>query len=207
MKVGIIGAGMIGGTLARRLAALGYPVVVANSREPASLAPLIAEIGASAEAACAADVALAADLVVVAVPFKAVPNLPAEHLAGKVVIDATNYYPGRDGPIAALDDGSTTSSEVLASHLPGARVVKAFNTIYFMRLRDEGRPPGARDRQVVFVAGDDDGAKAAVAALIDDLGFDIVDTGALGTGGRRQQPGTPLFNHPLSRAEAEALLA
>jgi predicted dinucleotide-binding enzyme len=207
MRVGIIGAGMIGATLARRLAALGYTVVVANSREPATLAPLIAEIGASAQAAPAADVASAADLVVVAVPFKAVPHLSAEHLAGKVVIDATNYYPGRDGPIAALDDGSTTSSEILASHLPGARVVKAFNTIYFVRLRDEGRPPGARDRQVVFVAGDDDGAKATVAALIDELGFDTVDTGLLAAGGRRQQPGTTLFNHPLSRVEAEALLA
>ena len=207
MRVGIIGAGMIGATLARRLAALGYAVVVANSREPATLAPLIAEIGPSAQAAAAADVASAADLVVVAVPFKAVPTLPAEHLAGKVVIDATNYYPGRDGPIAALDDGSTTSSEILASHLPGARVVKAFNTIYFVRLRDEGRPPGARDRQVVFVAGDDDGAKATVAGLIDKLGFDAVDTGLLAAGGRRQQPGTTLFNHPLSRVEAEALLA
>jgi hypothetical protein len=207
MRVGIIGAGMIGATLARRLAALGYPVVVANSRQPATLAPLIAEIGASAQAVCAADVASAADLVVVAVPFKAVPNLPAEHLAGKVVIDATNYYPGRDGPIAALDDGSTTSSEIVANHLPGARVVKAFNTIYFVRLRDEGRPPGAGDRQVVFLAGDDDEAKATVAALIDDLGFDSVDTGSLAAGGRRQQPGTALFNHPLGRAEAEALLA
>jgi predicted dinucleotide-binding enzyme len=207
MKVGIIGAGMIGGTLARRLAALGYPVLVANSRGPETLAPLLAEIGASAQAACAADVASAADLIVVAVPFGAVAGLPAGHLAGKVVIDATNYYPGRDGPIAALDDASTTSSEILASHLPGARVVKAFNTIYFVRLRDEGRPPGAVDRQVVFLAGDDDEAKAAVAALIDDLGFDTVDTGSLAAGGRLQQPGTGLFNRPLSRAEGEALLA
>ncbi len=207
MRVGIIGAGMIGATLARRLAALGYPVIVANSREPATLAPLIAEIGPSAQAGSAADVASAADLVVVAVPFKAVPDLPAEHFAGKVVIDATNYYPGRDGHVAALDDGSATSSEILAGHLPGARVVKAFNTIYFVRLRDEARPPGARDRQVVFVAGDDDGAKATVTALIDDLGFDAVDTGLLAAGGRRQQPGTALFNRPLSRAEAQALLA
>jgi 8-hydroxy-5-deazaflavin:NADPH oxidoreductase len=206
MKIGIIGAGMIGGTLARRWADAGHDIVIANSRGPATLAPLIAEIGARAEAATAAEAAAAADVVLVAVPFKAVRALPAAQLAGKVVIDATNYYPARDGHIDDLDQGAAGSSEITARQLPGARVVKAFNTIYFVRLRDEGRPRGAPDRQVVFVAGDDDGAKATVAALIDEIGFDTIDTGSLAGGGRRQQPGTPIYNRPLTREEAEEIL-
>lgn len=206
MKIGIIGAGMIGGTLAQRWADAGHDIVIANSRGPGTLAPLIAEIGAHAEAATAAEAAAAADVVLVAVPFKAVRNLPFALLAGKVVIDATNYYPARDGHIDELDQGLVGSSELTARQLPEARVVKAFNTIYFVRLRDEGRPRGTPDRQVIFLAGDDDGAKATVAALIDDIGFDTIDTGSLAVGGRRQQPGTPLYNRPLNREEAEEIL-
>jgi len=197
---------MIGATLARRWADVGHDVVVANSRGPETLAPLIAEIGHHAEAATVADAAAAGEVVLIAVPFKAIGDLPATQLAGRIVVDATNYYPARDGQIDELDEGAAGSSELVARHLPAARMVKAFNTIYFARLRDEGRPRGAPDRQVVFVAGDDAAAKAAVAALIDEIGFDTIDTGPLAGGGRRQQPGTPVYNRPLNREEAEEIL-
>jgi predicted dinucleotide-binding enzyme len=197
---------MIGGTLARCWAGVGHDVVVANSRGPETLALLLAEIGDHVEAAVVEDAAAAGEVVVVAVPFKAIRELPAAALAGKIVIDATNYYPARDGHIDELDQGAAGSSELVARHLPGARVVKAFNTIYFARLRDEGRPRGAPDRQVVFLAGDDDDAKATVAALIDEIGFGTVDTGSLAEGGRRQQPGTAIYNRPLNHEEAEEIL-
>jgi predicted dinucleotide-binding enzyme len=206
MKVGIIGTGMIGGTLAKLLAGAGHQVVLANSRGPQTLDSLVAEIGTNAQAATVEDAATAGQVVVVAVPFKAVPDLPADVLEGKVVIDTTNYYEQRDGHIHDVAHDALTSSELTARALPGARVVKAFNTLYYQRLLDDGRPAGSPDRFAVLLAGDDAQAKAAVAQLIDDIGFDALDTGSLAEGGRRQQPGTPVYNRPLTKREAETEL-
>jgi predicted dinucleotide-binding enzyme len=206
MRIAIIGTGMIGGTLARKLAAAGYPVVVANRRGAASLRDLVAEIGDRATAATPVEAAAEGDIVIAAVPFKAVADLPATQLDGKVVIDTSNYYPQRDGHVEELDSGRSTSSELTARTLPGARVVKAFNTLYYERLRDNSRPAGASDRLVVLLAGDDPEAKATAAVLIDRIGFDALDTGSLAEGGRRQQPGTPAYNRALTRAEAEVAL-
>jgi predicted dinucleotide-binding enzyme len=204
MHVAIIGSGKIGATLARRLSETGHEVTLANSRGPESLAPLVAELGLQAHAA--ADVAAAAAagaVVVLALPFFLYDLLPAEAFAGKIVVDATNYYPGRDGDIAELQDDSTTSSELVARHLSGAWVVKAFNTMVWTQLGADGRPAGDRDRLLHFVAGDDAAAKAIVRELADDIGFDTIDHGGLAAG-RAQQPGSAVFGVPLTLAQTRA---
>lgn len=205
MHVAIIGSGKIGATLARRLSETGHEVTLANSRGPESLEALVAELGPQAHAA--ADVAAAAAagaVVVLALPFFLYDQLPAEAFAGKVVIDATNYYAGRDGDIAELQDDSTTSSELIARHLSDARVVKAFNTMVWTQLGADGRPAGDRDRLLHFVAGDDAGAKAIVRELADDIGFDTIDHGGLAAG-RAQQPGSAVFGVPLTLAQASGV--
>ncbi len=206
MRIGIIGAGMIGGTLAARLGELGHRVTLANSRGPHTLADFVAGLPDTVRAGTVEDATADVDVIVLAIPYGRVGELPAGRFAGKVVIDATNYYPRRDGHVAALDDGSTTSSELVAGQLPGARVVKAFNTIYFQRLRAEGRPAAPADgRLAIPVAADDGAAKRQVSELIDELGFTPVDNGPLADG-RRQQPGTPVYNTPVGPSEARSLL-
>jgi predicted dinucleotide-binding enzyme len=201
MQVAIIGSGKIGATLARRFTQTGHEVTLANSRGPASLEPLLAELGPRAHAA--ADVAAAAaagDVVVLALPFFVYDQLPAEAFAGKVVVDATNYYAGRGGGIPELQDDSTTSSELVARHLSGALVVKAFNTMVWTQLGADGRPAGDRNRLLLFVAGDDPAAKAIVRELADEIGFDTIDHGGLAAG-RAQQPGSSVFGVPLTLAQ------
>jgi 8-hydroxy-5-deazaflavin:NADPH oxidoreductase len=206
MKVGIIGAGMIGQATATRLIAAGHEVMISNSRGPETLADLEQSLGQSAHVGTTVEAARFGDVVLVAIPLKAIGSLPADELAGQIVIDANNYYPGRDGQIAELDAGEIGSSELLARRLPGARIVKAFNTIYFERIAHEGRPPGSSERLAVPMAGDDPEAKRVVAELIDDMGFDPVDAGLLADG-RRQQPGTLVYNVPLSADGVRAALA
>jgi predicted dinucleotide-binding enzyme len=206
MRIGIIGSGNIGGTLARLLAGAGHEVVVGNSRGPDALAGLVAEIGPAATAATAAGAAEAGAVVVVAIPFVAFRDLPAAALAGKVVVDATNYYAGRDGTFPEIESGTTTSSELLAGALAGARVVKAFNTIHYRHLAADGTPTGTAGRRAIPIAGDDATAKATVAALIDDIGFDAYDVGPLADG-RRIEPGSPVYNLGLTRDEVAAALA
>jgi hypothetical protein len=185
--IGFIGSGNIGGTVARLAANAGYDVVLSNSRGPETLRELAAEIGPRARAATAAEAAEAGDIVVVSVPLHAYRAVPAEPLAGKVVIDTNNYYPERDGRIAELDDESTTTAELLQAHLGSARVVKGFNNIYFRHLGALGRPTGSADRSALAVAGDDDRAKAEVTAFLDAIGYDTVDLGPLAEGWRTQR--------------------
>lgn len=206
MRIGIIGSGNIGGTLARLLAGAGHEVVLANSRGPESLAGLVGEIGPAATASTPAGAATAGEVVVVAIPFFRYTALPATELAGKIVVDATNYYGGRDGSFPEIESGAAGSSELLARFLPGARVVKAFNTIHFRHLAADGVPTGTPGRRAIPIAGDDAGAKATVAALIDQLGFDAYDAGSLADG-RRFDPGTPLFNVALTTDEVAAALS
>lgn len=190
MKIGIIGSGNIGGTLTRRFQELGHDVTVANSRGPESLAGLSAETGA--RAGTAAEAAANGDLVVIAVPMRAVPDLPVDALRGKVVVDANNYYPERDGHVEEIDDKSLTSSRWTAELLSGANVVKAFNTIEATHLLNLGRAAGEEGRIAIPVAGDDPSAKQTVRQLVEDLGFDPVDAGTLDESWR-QQPGTPVY--------------
>ncbi len=193
--VGFIGSGKIGGTVARLATSAGYDVVLSNSRGPETLAGLVDELGPHARAATPAQAAAAGDLVVVSVPLGAYEQVPAAPLAGKVVMDTNNYYPQRDGQIASLDDGSTTSSELLARHAPDAMVVKVFNNIMFKHLASLARPAGAPDRTALPIAGDDTGAKAAVTDFLDAIGFDTVDAGPL-RAGRAFPPDTPAYGAP-----------
>jgi 8-hydroxy-5-deazaflavin:NADPH oxidoreductase len=190
--VGLIGSGNIGGTVARLAVAAGYDVVLSNSRGPETLKELVDELGSRARAGTPAEAAAAGDLVVVSIPVRAYPSVPVEPLAGTVVIDTCNYYPQRDGHLAEVDDGSSTSSEVLQRHLPTAKVVKAFNNIYFRHLASLARPAGAADRSALPNAGDDAGAKAAVTAFLDAIGYDAVDAGRLAEGWRFQ-PDAPAY--------------
>jgi predicted dinucleotide-binding enzyme len=185
--IGLIGAGHIGSQLARLAVANGYQVVLSNSRGPETLAGLVKELGARTRAGTPVDAARAGDLVVVTVPLKNYRDVPVEPLAGKVVIDTNNYYPQRDGHIRALDDETTTTSELLQAHLPTSKVVKAFNHIYAAELTKHGQPPGTPGRRALAIAGDDPAAKATVSHLLDQFGYDVVDMGPLREGWRIQR--------------------
>ncbi len=204
--IGLIGAGRIGGQLARLAVANGYDVVISNSRGPETLAPLVAELGPRARAATAVDAAKAGDIVVVTVPLKNYRAVPVEPLAGKIVIDTNNYYPDRDGHIAELDDESTTTAELLQAHLPASKVVKAFNHIYAAELTTHGQPAGTPDRRALVIAGDDPQARAVVSKLIDQFGFDTVDAGPLKEGWRIQRD-TPGYGPRRTAAELKKDLA
>jgi hypothetical protein len=192
MKIGIIGAGHIGGALVRRLTKLGHEVSVANSRGPATLSALARETGA--RAVTAPEAVRDKDLVVVTIPEKSVLELPSDLFGGArpdtVVIDTGNYYPGRDGRLEEIERG-TTESRWVANQL-GRPVIKAFNNIYAQHLLDRGAPAGSPARIALPVAGDDAKAKAIVIRLLDELGFDGVDAGTLDESWR-QQPGTPVY--------------
>jgi predicted dinucleotide-binding enzyme len=201
MRIGIIGAGRIGRALAVRFAAAGHQVMVSNSRGPDTLTAVVASIQGDVRAGTVAEAARFGEVIAVAIPPRAILDLPPEPFAGRVVVDVNNYYPRVDGRIPELDADRTTSSELLASLLPGAAVVKAFNTIHYRRLLDDSHPElPAADRLAIPVAGDDATAKRTVIDLIDQIGFTGVDAGAL-AGSRRQQPGSSLY---LAFAEARA---
>jgi 8-hydroxy-5-deazaflavin:NADPH oxidoreductase len=187
MTIGIIGAGNIGAQVARLAVAHGHHVVISNSRGPETLATLITELGPQARAARVADAAKAGEIVVVAIPLKHYRSVPVEPLAGKIVIDTSNYYPQRDGHIAELDNESTTTAELLQMHLPTSKVVKAFNHIYAAQLTTDGRPAGTPNRRALAIAGDDPSAKATVTRLLEEFGFDTVDAGPLKEGWRIQR--------------------
>jgi predicted dinucleotide-binding enzyme len=193
--VGIIGSGMIGGTVARLSVAAGHQVVVSNSRGPETLQELVAELGPLATAGTAEQAAEAGDLVVVSIPVKAFAEIPAKPLAGKALLDTGNYYPQRDGQLEELDTGALTSSGLLQRDLPEAQVVKVFNNIYFKHLQSLARPSGAADRTALPIAGDDPAAKAAVTAYLDSIGYDAVDAGPVAESWR-QEPGTPAYGTP-----------
>ena len=185
--IGLIGAGRIGSQIARLAVASGYNVVTSNSRGPETLSGLVADLGPNARAATALEAAQSGDIVVVTIPLKNFRAVPVEPLAGKIVIDTDNYYPGRDGHIPELDNESTTTSELLQAHLPTAKVVKAFNHIYAAELTAHGQPAGTKRRCALVIAGNDDGAKAVVTHLLDQFGFDTVDAGPLKEGWRIQR--------------------
>jgi len=207
MRIGIIGSGNIGSTAARLFVDAGHEVAIANSRGPETLTDLVEDLGEDARAGTVEEVASFGEAVLVAIPFGRYPDLPAASFADRVVIDAMNYYPNRDGNIAELDDDTTTSTELLAAHAPGARVVKAFNSMHYRVLADRGKPGGGEDRLALFVAGDDAEAKTLVSGLIEEIGFAPVDTGSLAKGGRRQQPGSPIYVEPVTESEARGVLA
>lgn len=206
MKIGIIGAGMIGGTLARRLAQLGHDVAIANSRGPDTLTALASEVGA--RAVTAAEAARGGEVVVVTIPQKAVNDLPTDLFADVprevAIVDTGNYYPARDGSIPAIEQGQPESAWV-ADRI-GRPVIKAFNNIFFKSLLEKGAPRGSEGRVAIPVAGDAADAKAKVMQLIEELGFDAVDAGGLDESWR-QQPGTPCYTGDFTAPELKRALA
>ncbi|KJV02451.1 NADPH-dependent F420 reductase [Rhodococcoides fascians] len=193
MKIGIIGSGFIGGTLVRRLTALGHEVRFSNSRDPETLAELASETGATA--VWAADAAQDADLVILSIPQKNVPDLAADiagaRKPGAPIIETNNYYPQqRDGLIEDIEGG--TPESVWVSQQLGEPVIKAFNGIYWKHLLKNGVPAGTDKRIALPIAGDDAESKKLVFSVIDELGFDPVDAGSLAESWR-QQPGTPVY--------------
>lgn len=205
MKIGIVGAGRIGATAARLFVKAGHEVALSNSRGPDSLRAMVHELGPRARALDVEGAARFGEVVLLAVPWRSTEALPRpEWVAGKIVIDAMNpYRPDR----GTYDLGDSTSSEEVLKRLPGARLVKAFNTIYYEHLATRGRTDvPLEDRHAIFVAGDDGEAKRTVIRLIEEIGFAPVETGSLRDGGRRQQPDTALFNRPMTGREARRAL-
>jgi 8-hydroxy-5-deazaflavin:NADPH oxidoreductase len=193
--VGLVGSGNIGSTVARLAVNAGHDVVLSNSRGPDTLQELAAELGPRARAASGQQAVAAGDVVLVSVPLKAYPRLSDLPLAGTIVMDTGNYYPQRDEQIPDLDTKALTDSQYLLGHLPGSRVVKVFNNIYFKHLLNLARPSGAADRSALPIAGDSPEAKAAVTEFLDSIGYGTVDAGSLADSWR-QQPGTPVYATP-----------
>ena len=206
MNIGIIGAGMIGETLARRLVQLGHDVAIANSRGPETMRDLASEVGAAAVTAL--EAARSGEIVVITIPERSVANLPRDLFAGVpadfVVIDTGNYYPTRDGRIPAVEQGQPESAWV--AEQIGRPVIKAFNNIFFKSLLENGRPKGTPDRIALPVAGDPVEARAKVLRLVDELGFDPVDAGGIEESWR-QQPGTPCYTQDYNAVQLKAALA
>ena len=204
--LGIIGAGHIGSQVARAAIAQGHEVVIANSRGPETLAELVAELGPTARAATAEEAAAAGDVVVVTVPFKAYASLPAEPLAGKIVIDTNNYYWERDGRVPALDEGRDTVSGMLQKHLAGSRVAKGFNHINARDITTDGRPAGSPGRRALATSSDFEDAAQFVTELYDAFGFDTVNIGPLAESWRVERD-QPAYGVRQTREELVANLA
>ena len=196
MKIGIIGAGFIARAVATVAIRAGHEVMVSNTRGPQSLFSLVGTIGC--KAGTVEEAAAFGDIVLVAIPLYAYATLPAEPLAGKTVLDAGNYYSDRDGTIPALDRHQTTTSEILAGHLPTSHIVKAFNAITAADIERDGKPSGATDRRALPIAGDDAGAKRTVSELLESFGYDVVDAGPLSEGWRFEAD-TPVYCIPNTR--------
>ena len=205
MKIAILGSGRIGAVAARLFVAAGHDVAIANSRGPESLRELVQELGPHAHAMTITDAARFGEVVLLAVPWHLEAALPpAEVLRNKIVMDAMNPYNPAGG---FFDLGGSTSSEIVLQRLPGARLVKAFNTIYYEHLAKRGRKDLPLEaRHAIYIAGDDPEAKEIVAGLIRDIGFAPVDTGSLREGGRMQEPDSPIYNETYTSREAHEIL-
>ena len=204
--IGIIGSGNIGSALARAFTGAGHRIVIANSRGPATLAPLVAELGELATAGTVEQAAQAGDLVVVTIPLGAVTSIPSALLEGRIVIDTNNYYPARDGHIAELDDESLTTAEYVARHFPGATVVKAFNHIPALAIADHAQPAGTPERRALMVYGEQADAVERVRALVEQIGFDAIPGGGLAESWRIQRD-TPGYGPRFTAAELAQKLA
>jgi hypothetical protein len=203
MNIGLIGAGNIGATAARNFLNAGHTVALSNSRGPDTLQDLVDDLGPNAKALTTEKAAEFGDVVMEAIPYAYVESLPADALTGKILISASNYYPQRDGDI---DFDGQTQTERVAAMFPETRVVKAFNTIYWEHLRDQGDPSAPmEERRVIPLAGDDADAKAVVSSLIEEIGFAPLDLGSL-RDSRRMEPGQPIYNQSLTRPEARERL-
>jgi predicted dinucleotide-binding enzyme len=197
MEIGILGAGNVGLAVARQLVGAGHKVRLSSARGPGALTPVANDVGA---AAVSVTEAAASELVVLAVPWPVVPDVldPLPDWQGRILVDATNPFVSFD-PLELADLDGRSASVIVAEHAPGARVVKAFNSIGMVNF--EKGPKQGEAKRLLFVSGDDVAAKETVEALIDELGYAVIDLGGLDDGGRLQQPGSPLIGHDLLVAE------
>lgn len=202
MKIGITGSGRIGAHLAQLLVKAGHDVAISNSRGPESLSDLVVELGPRARAETVDGAARFGDVIFLAIPWRTPEGLPKPELVkGKIIVDAMNPY-SASGEV--MDLGDSTSSEETLKQLPGARLVKAFNTMFYQDLAKRGRTDLPEpERLAIFLAGDDAEAKRVVSELIRQIGFTPVDTGSLREGGRSQQPGSPIYNNPMTGQQAQ----
>ncbi|MFJ7792600.1 NADPH-dependent F420 reductase [Pseudomonas sp. NPDC096950] len=205
MRIGIIGAGFIGRAVAQLVIAAGHEVMLSNSRGPQTLSSVLAGIRGS-QVGTTEEAAQFGEVVLVAIPLEHYRSVPAQWLEGKTVLDANNYYPARDGHIVALDRYETTTSRLLAEHLPHSNVVKVFNAILAQDLLQDARPTAAPDRRALPVAADDPVAKALVIKLLDGIGFDAVDAGNLDESWRFERA-KPAYCIALDKAGLKAALA
>ncbi|MFC6647101.1 NADPH-dependent F420 reductase [Granulicella cerasi] len=205
MQVGIIGAGNIGSALAQHFQKLGHTVFIANSRGPETLSVVAQETGAKPVAIT--EVTNGADLLVITIPMKSIPSLPANLLsalaASSPIIDTGNYYPLRDGDISEVNAGMVESE--WTSRILGRPVIKAFNNITADSLLHKALPHGSEGRIALPVSGEDAGAKQLVIGLLDAMGFDAIDAGPLSESWR-YQPGTPAYCPDPTIAQLPALL-
>jgi 8-hydroxy-5-deazaflavin:NADPH oxidoreductase len=206
MKIGIIGSGNIGGTAAKLFVNAGHDVAISNSRGPESLTSFVNSVGPNIKAKSVEDAIKFGDVILLAIPWRKRQSLisTSEFFDSKIVIDAMNPYSEH---FEVIDLGNSTSSEEVLKLIPSSRLIKAFNTIYYEHLSTKGNPDASKeDRFAIFVAGDDLEAKATVSKLIEDIGFAPIDTGSLKEGGRKQQPGSPIYNNPMTAKVAYARL-
>ncbi|MGW0809870.1 NADPH-dependent F420 reductase [Nonomuraea sp. NPDC002799] len=202
--IGIIGAGEVGSQIARAAIANGYDVVIANSRGPETLKDLMDELGPSARAATAAGAAAAGEFAIVAVPLKVTNDMPAEELAGKIVLDTNNYMAWRDGHIPVIDSGEKTVHELRQEHLPRSKVVKAFTHIQAPRITTAGKAAGTPGRLALSTSSDLPEAVELVRRLYDQFGFDTVDNSPLSESWR-SGPGQPAWIAHEHQTHAELI--
>jgi len=204
--IGIFGAGKVGTALARLLVASGYDVLITGSPRQTALDLLVSVVAPGARVVTPADLVAQSDVVIVAVPFGKAGTVPWEDFGGRIVVDAMNYWPPVDGHIAAIDDDERSTSEINAARNPLANVVKSLNHLGYHEMEDDSMDAGSPLRRALAVVGDDPDARAVIARLIDDIGFDAVDGGPLANG-RALEPGHPAFGRELSASELAALLS
>jgi 8-hydroxy-5-deazaflavin:NADPH oxidoreductase len=206
MKIGIIGSGNIGGTVAQLFAGAGHQVAISNSRGPQSLRDFEKSSYSNIKAMTIEEAIAFGDVILLAIPWIKRQDLPSSGLLnGKIVIDAMNPY-SKNFEVINLEPSS--SSEEVAKQLNGARIIKAFNTMYFEHLKTKGNTKLSKENRIVlFIAGDDAQAKSIVSKLIDEIGFIPVDTGSLTEGGRKQQPGSEIYNNPMTLQIAQKKLS
>jgi 8-hydroxy-5-deazaflavin:NADPH oxidoreductase len=194
--IGIIGSGLVGGALARLAVDAGYHVVLSNSRGPETIAALIGELGPLARAGTVDEAIEASDIVALPVPLAVFETLPADKLAGKIVLDQTNYYP-EFWRHDELDAAELTSSELVQRHLKDSRVIKALHNFDWNHMYSNARPKDDGQRTTVPVSGDDSAAKAEVTRFLETVGYDVIDAGSLAESWR-VEPNTPIYFWPYA---------